>query len=98
MKFAVAEHLWQRMRGLYGRKGFDGVLMLAPCKDVHTFAMKRPIDVAFVSSEGVILEAHRGVGPNRRLRNRRAVATLERFSVPRPWFEPGDKISKEVAR
>lgn len=81
-----------RLKGLYGRSSFDGVLLIAPCHDVHTLGMKRPLDIAFVSSEGVILASHVEVGPNRRLRDRRAAATLERFSCESAWFAPGERL------
>ena len=92
MKLEVANTIRSRLVGLLGRSEFDGVLLLVPCNDVHTFGMKRSLDIAFASAEGRIIEAHRNVGPNRRLRNRRAKATLERFSSDDPWYEPGDSI------
>lgn len=88
----VASTLFARMKGLFGRDSIDGVLMLVPCNDIHTFCMRHPIDVAFVDSGGVVIESHRGVGPNRRLRNRCARATLERFAEEGGWFEPGDRL------
>ena len=81
-----------RLKGLYGRGGFDGALLLAPCNDVHTLAMRRPIDIAFLAPDGTVLESHRNVGANRRLKNRHASATLERFATNDPWFQAGDSI------
>ena len=92
MNVEIACTMRARLMGLYGRDDFDGVLMLVPCHDVHTFAMRRAIDVAFVAANGVVLEVHRSVSPNRRLRNKRAVATLERFASETAWFCPGDRI------
>ena len=83
-----------RLVGLIGRKTFDGTIMLVPCCDVHTFGMKGPIDIAFVSGEGIVLETHRHIGPNRRLKNKQAVAVLERFSSENAWYEPGDLIHR----
>lgn len=37
----------ERSRGLLGRDGVDGVLLLDPASSVHTFGMRFPIDVAF---------------------------------------------------
>ncbi len=81
-----------RLLGLLGRPGFEGMLVLVPCHDIHTFGMRRPLDVAFVAVDGTILESHRNVEPCRRLKNRESVATLERFASPRSWFVPGDRI------
>ena len=44
-----------RRRGLLGRTGIDGAMLLAPCRNVHTLGMKFAIDVAFCSGEGVVL-------------------------------------------
>ena len=44
-----------RRRGLFGRDQLDGVLILRPCRQVHTFGMKFPIDVAFCDRYGFVL-------------------------------------------
>ena len=44
-----------RRRGLLGRDGIDGALVLRPCRSVHTFFMRFPIDVAFCDREGTVL-------------------------------------------
>lgn len=46
-----------RGRGLLGRTSLDrgrGV-WIAPCRQVHTFGMRFPIDVAFCGSDGTVL-------------------------------------------
>ena len=92
MKIELASSVFSRLRGLFGRGEFEGVLLLTPCNDVHTFGMKRAIDVAFITRNGVVVEAYRNVGRRRRLRCARATATLERFSVNAAWFERGDRV------
>ena len=44
-----------RRRGLFGRDDLDGVLVLRPCRQVHSFGMHFPIDVAFCDREGFVL-------------------------------------------
>lgn len=44
-----------RARGLLGRDGIDGVMVLRPCRNVHTFGMRFPIDVAFCDRDGSVL-------------------------------------------
>jgi hypothetical protein len=44
-----------RRRGLLGRDGIDGVLVLEPCRQVHTIGMRFPIDVAFCDRAGRVL-------------------------------------------
>lgn len=96
MNVEIACTMRARLLGLYGRAGFDGALLLAPCHDIHTFGMRRPIDVAFIAADGTVVESHRDVTPCRRLRNGEAVATLERFASDAPWFAPGDRIQNDL--
>ena len=44
-----------RRRGLLGRDHVDGVLVLRPCRQLHTFGMQFPIDVAFCDRDGFVL-------------------------------------------
>ncbi|MGH9042688.1 MAG: DUF192 domain-containing protein [Acidimicrobiia bacterium] len=44
-----------RMRGLRGRDDFEGALMLRHCRQVHTFGMRFPVDVAFCDRSGLVL-------------------------------------------
>jgi uncharacterized protein len=37
-----------RTRGLLGRDGIDGAMLLSPAGSVHTFRMRLPIDVAYL--------------------------------------------------
>jgi uncharacterized membrane protein (UPF0127 family) len=43
----VADSARARMRGLLGRDGIDGALLLDPARSVHTIRMRFAIDVAF---------------------------------------------------
>ena len=72
---------------------WHGVLVLAPCADVHTFGIRRSLDIAFVDQRGVVLESYRRVPPRRRRRCRGACYTLERWAEPEEaWFERGKSI------
>lgn len=82
-----------RMRGLAGRPQFAGVLVLAPCCDVHTWGMGVPLDIAFADRRGRILQAQRAVPPRSRLRNGGAAFVIERVSCSeKPWFSLGDQV------
>ena len=96
MSMEIACTMRARLLGLFGRPGFDGVLLLVPCHDIHTFGMTRPLDVAFVASDGTIVESHRNVEPCHRLKNRQAVAALERFASSDSWFESGDCLQDRL--
>jgi hypothetical protein len=45
----------QRRRGLIGRDALDGVLVLRPCRQVHTFRTRFAIDVVFCDRDGFVL-------------------------------------------
>lgn len=51
----VARARVARRRGLLGRDGIDGPLVLEPCRQVHTVGMRFPIDVAFCDRAGRVL-------------------------------------------
>ncbi len=51
----VAATRTERRRGLTGRPDIEGALVLRPCRQVHTFGMRFPIDVAFCDRTGVVL-------------------------------------------
>lgn len=94
MKLVLAATAPARLRGLLRTEPHDRTLLIVPCCDVHTFGMRHRVDVAFVDRRGRVIGAHRGVGPGRRLRARRAVGVLERFSTDEsPWFQVGDAVT-----
>ncbi len=57
----------ERTRGLLGREsiGEEEGIYIIPCQWVHTFGMKFPIDVAFLSKERRILAINHDLRPNR---------------------------------
>ncbi len=55
----VATSRRQRRRGLLGRDGIEGALLLDPARSIHTVGMRFPIDVAYCRPAGeglVVLE------------------------------------------
>ena len=52
----VAHTVRARTRGLLGRDGYEGALLLRPASSVHTIGMRFPIDVAFCDKNLVVLE------------------------------------------
>ncbi|MGH9102082.1 MAG: DUF192 domain-containing protein [Acidimicrobiales bacterium] len=51
----VAETLGQRVRGLLGRDGIEGALLLRPARSVHTLGMRFAIDVAYCDADMVVV-------------------------------------------
>ena len=92
----VAADRRSRRRGLLGRDGVEGVLVIEPCRQVHTFGMRFAIDVAFCASDGRVLRVVPGMRPGRVSRvvwrARRALeAEAGRFAA---WnLRPGDVLT-----
>lgn len=55
-RLEVAASPDRRARGLLGRTGLDGALLISPCNGVHTFRMKFAIDVAFLDKSWSVLD------------------------------------------
>jgi len=47
----VASTFGARLRGLLGRDGYEGALLLRPARSVHTLGMRFPIDVAHLDRD-----------------------------------------------
>lgn len=90
----LATRLSSRMRGLLFAPESDDLMVLLPCRDIHTFGMGYALDVAFLDAAGIVVKSVRDVLPNKRLREPTAVAVLERRAIPRElWFEKGERIA-----
>jgi uncharacterized membrane protein (UPF0127 family) len=48
-----------RRRGLLGRDGIEGALVLDRCRWVHTVGMRFPLDVAYLAGDGTVLKTVR---------------------------------------
>jgi uncharacterized membrane protein (UPF0127 family) len=51
----IASSRQERRRGLLGRDGLDGALLIEGTRSVHTVGMRFPIDVAHLDHEGTVL-------------------------------------------
>jgi uncharacterized protein len=90
----IAETYRSRAKGLLGRDGIDGALLLRPARSVHSFGMRFPIDVAFCDGELrvlriVALRAHRFTLPRWRAR---AVIEAEMGAFERWGVHAGDQL------
>ncbi|MGX9883841.1 DUF192 domain-containing protein [Streptomyces sp. NPDC002276] len=47
-----------RTKGLLGRDGIDGAMLLSPASSVHTFRMRFPIDVAYLNRKLEVVAVH----------------------------------------
>jgi hypothetical protein len=90
----VAESTGARMRGLLGRDGIEGALLLQPAKSVHTLGMRFPIDVAYVDRELNVLRT-RAMRPwrlGRPVFKAHGVIEAEAGSFARWDLKPGDQL------
>lgn len=76
----VAEGFGPRLRGLLGRDGIEGALLLRPARSVHTIGMRFPIDVAFCDRDLVVLD----------------VVCMGRYRLGRPRFKAHSVIEAEA--
>lgn len=82
----------ERLRGMLFRDPDEVTRILIPCRDIHTFGMRYPIDVAFISRDGQVLEVHRNVSTKKRIKRKDASLVAERFSRSGEWLKEGDVI------
>jgi len=89
----LARSMPARVRGLLGRDGIDGALVI-PARSVHTVGMRFPIDVAFLSKDLEVLDIVH-LPPWRltwpRLRSR-MVLEAEGGAFERWKLRPGDRL------
>ena len=95
----VANKMLPRMRGLLGRRSLPAGegLLIRPAPSVHTFFMRFPIDVVFLSRAGEVLKVSADVGPWRARSCRGAYAVLELAAgeAERRGVAVGDHIEAE---
>ena len=90
----VAERFEARLKGLLGRDGVEGALLLRPARSVHTVGMRFPIDVAFCDRDlkvvdTVSMRCHRLGMPRLRAQ---CVIEAEAGAFERWGLRPGDEL------
>ncbi|MGN0301808.1 MAG: hypothetical protein ACI4BI_02925 [Anaerotardibacter sp.] len=93
----VASGFFDRALGMLIPRSSDAILVLIPCKSIHTFFVKRNLDIAFISKEGLVLFSERNVRPGRLIKQKGALCVFERCSdIQKSWFETGQYIGLSV--
>ena len=90
----VADSFASRLRGLLGRDGCDGALVIRPASSVHTLGMRFDIDVAWCDGDLTVL------GTTTMRRNRlglprrhcRCIVEAEAGAFERWRLRPGDRL------
>jgi uncharacterized protein len=92
----MADSLLSRLRGLLGRLELaqDEGLLLTPESSVHTFFMRFPIDLVFLSADLTVLTVRENVRPWRTAGHRgaRSVLELPAGTCERRRLRPGDRL------
>jgi hypothetical protein len=75
-------------------------MVIAPSNAVHTFVMRFPIDLAFVTRDGRVVKTRSGVRPWRVAAAFRAYAVIElpAGTLARCDTVPGDTLAIEASR
>lgn len=87
-----------RNQGLLGRDGLPSgsALVLAPCSSVHTWFMRFPIDILFVSRTGRVLKVRRAIGAWRLALRLGAFAVVETPAHASVGTEVGHELAPVV--
>lgn len=96
----IADSRGARRRGLLGREGIEGAILLSPARSVHTLGMRFAIDVAHLDDDLRVLAVTR-MAPWRIGRPRwaaRHVIEAEAGSLYRWGVEPGMQLEVRTAR
>src|SRR5688572_22492650 len=86
-----------RLVGLLGRKrlGAEEALLLTPCRGVHTFGMKFPIDLVFLDETGSVVATLEGLRPWRLspvYRRAHSVLELRDGTIRKSGTRAGDHV------
>lgn len=98
----AGESFWVRLRGLLGKRALlpgQGLLM-APCRAVHTFGMRFPIDVVYITQERRVIRVATTMPPNRCgpwVKGSYYVLELPAGTVARTGTVVGDRIEMALA-
>lgn len=94
----LADTVLGRMRGFLLRRrpeAGEGIF-LTPCKGVHMYWMRFPLDVLFVDSHGTVLAVHENLQPGRRTpvyRSAQYAIELPVGTVAASGTHAGDRLS-----
>ena len=90
----IAESFRERSHGLLERDGVEGALLLRPARQVHSFGMRFPIDVAFCTDDLKVVRTL-SMRPGRVTRPSlrcRCVIEAEAGAFSRWGLRPGDQL------
>ena len=67
-RIRIADTMRARLRGFLfrGKPASGEGLLLAPCKGVHMYGMRFPLDVLFIDEAGCVIATHANLAPGQR--------------------------------
>jgi len=95
-----ATTIWTRFRGLMGRNAMKqgAGLYLRPCRQIHMFFMRFPIDAVFVDRAGIVVGLESNLKPWRLSSyypTAEAVIELRAGTIAQAGLEPGHRLAIE---
>ena len=94
----LAESTSARMRGLLGRSSLppDTGMLIRPCRSIHMWFMRFPIDAAFLDSELRVLKVSRNLRPwQMAFAPARTASVLEAAAGALDPIRIGDQLTEE---
>ena len=95
-KAILLDTFWERFWGLkeYEAKSNKQSIVVGfeRCQSVHTFCMRRAIDIAAIDLLGEVIASYKHVDPSSIMTIHKAYWIFERFSCDEEWFEVGERI------
>ncbi|AOM83866.1 DUF192 domain-containing protein [Salisediminibacterium beveridgei] len=91
-----AETFWSRLRGLTFTKAVNeqSGLYLSPCRSIHTWFMKIPIDVVYLDAEDVVVATECSLAPwkmGMHAKGAKKVVELAEGKVTAEKIQPGQQ-------
>jgi uncharacterized membrane protein (UPF0127 family) len=96
-KCSQAHTFISRLKGLQFKKSLPlgHGLLITPCKSIHTFFMRFPIDAVFIDKNNTVLHIQEGIKPwkvSKVILNARSVLELPDGAVSTTGTDVGDKL------
>lgn len=91
MKIKEANTFFKKTKGLMFVKKFDYILKIK-CNGIHTFFMKKPIDVFLTDGNNKILYIYKNLKPNRIILPKKNVKYTFEAPCNSVHYKIGDKI------
>ena len=73
----IAKSFFKKLKGLMFKKVINEYLVFYHCNSIHTFFMKKDIDVLFFDKNKNFLSVYKNVSKNKIIRDKKAYYTVE---------------------